>query len=203
MDEEGRMPHQQPEARERIAEGIPDDTRRSGFLWVFDRAFQIGLNNRWQTAEELASAWERIMFKQEEKDRTTLSALRAELEGRPGFDRQVLTKRLYSEFMKETRITLRKICQELGGQTAVEKQGRAKLNEVEGEFGSHFGITIPGDEVYLRLHGRVLGTELVMQIEDDGTVLARLALDGVDWKPYRLQLRQVITSRRAHKLRGT
>ncbi|MCC6603216.1 MAG: serine/threonine protein kinase [Anaerolineae bacterium] len=202
-DEEGRMPHQQSTVREKLAEAIPNNIIRGKLLRLFDRAFQNDLTERWQTAKELASAFERMMFEPEVRGQTSLSAIRTELEGRPGFNQQMLMKRLYLEFMNETRQVLNEIRQELGEHIASVKQGGAHENVEESEFGSRFGITIPGDEVYLKLHGKVVGNELIMRIEEDDTLLARLDLNAPNWEPYQIGLEEEIGSRLSRKLQET
>jgi serine/threonine-protein kinase len=55
LDESRRLPHQRPPTADLLAEKL-DPTRLRRLLAVFDRAFDIDLTRRWQSAAELKSA---------------------------------------------------------------------------------------------------------------------------------------------------
>lgn len=167
---------------------------------VFDKAFHPVIDKRWQTGQDLQGELDKIMTESSTQDDESFDAIREELERHPGFELQKQTKHLYRQFMEQTRIALQEIRSVLGKEIAQEKQGGARQDEVNGTFGSHFGIVIPGHEVYLRLEGLIIGDELVMKIEDDNTTVARLSAQDPEWNDYREQLTREIRIRLARKV---
>jgi hypothetical protein len=59
LDENRRMPHQRPDASEFLATKFAPGRRRR-LLDIFDRAFDIDVGRRWQSAAELKSAMGRL-----------------------------------------------------------------------------------------------------------------------------------------------
>ncbi|MCK4827975.1 serine/threonine protein kinase, partial [bacterium] len=202
LDDSGNLPHQNETTRNKLADAVDNDTHRERLLRIFDRAFQTKLDNRWQTAKELISAFENTMTENTNTDGDDFKAIRTKLESNPRRSSQILTQNLYNQFMEQTRNVLRAICQELGNNLVSQKQGGARQDLAKGEFGSSFGITVPDNEVYLRLNGKLLGDELVMRIEDDDITLARLIAENPDWAPYREQLKREIGSRLSQQMQS-
>ncbi len=189
LDSAGKYPHQIDSVRKRIEGLIENREPRNRLLRIFDRAFQIRIDERWQTARELKEALKNVTKTVDlELESKSLDEVRSFLESDPTRNNQLLTQSLHREFMAETRTVIRSICQELGSLTS-EKQGGAKVDLKLGQFGSHFGVVLPHGEVYLRLNGKLIGNELVMVIEDDGTIVSRFDGGNPDWGAYKTNLR--------------
>jgi serine/threonine-protein kinase len=187
IDGSGQYPHQINDVRH-IIDSLPNNKiSKDRLLRVFDKAFQVKLDDRWQTAEELLKALENVILTDmPETNIYGLDEVRRSLESDPSRDNQILilTRSLYSEFMAQTQNVISAICAELGHHLASQKQGDARQDLDIGEFGSHFGVVLPKTEVYLRLNGKLIGEELIMTVQDDETVISRFDARSPNWGMY-------------------
>lgn len=201
MNDLGKLPHQNDEMRKKLFSLVRNEIHRERLLRIFDKGFQVKLEERWQTAEELSKALENVvMVNAPEPDIYGLDAVRKNMESDPARINQILTKTLYDQFMKETRDVIQSICAEIGSPLASQKQGGARQDLASGEFGSHFGVVLPNNEVYLRLNGKLVGDELVMIIQDDNTVLSRFIARAPDWQQYKENLKREIGGRLSQQM---
>jgi len=196
MDDSAQHPHQNKDVRD-IIDSLPDNQiSKNRLLRVFDKAFQVKLDDRWQTAEELNTALENVILTDEpETNIYSLDEVRKSLESDPSRDTQIITQALYNEFMTQTRNVIEAICSEIGSSLATQKQGGARQELDAGEFGSGFGVILPKTEVYFRINGKLISDELVMTILDDDTVISRFDAQSPNWSLYRQNLKNEFSRR--------
>ena len=196
IDGSGHYPHQNDVVRKKIDNLSTNDMSISRLLRVLDKAFQIKLDDRWQTAEELLKVLENvIMTDKTETDIYSLDEVRKSLESDPSRNNQLLTQSLYNQFMAQTRNVMGAICSEVGGSLASQKQGGARHDVNTGEFESSYGIVLPKTEVYLRLNGKLVGDELIMIIKEDETVISRFNANSPNWSLYSKNLKNEFSKR--------
>lgn len=196
VDDSGHHPHQNTEVRNIINSLTDNQISISRLLRVFDKAFQVKLSERWQTADELNAALENVILTDApETNVYSLDEVRLSLESDPDRDNQLLTQSLYNDFMSQTRNVIDAICVDLGNSLASQKQGGARQELNAGEFGSHFGVVLPKAEVYLRLNGKIVGDELIMLIQDDETIISRFVAKSPNWSMYYENLKNEFVKR--------
>ena len=90
VDESGNHPHQQTEVRRYLEKSIGSNTVRNRLLRLFDKAFQIPLDSRWQTASELSIVLEEIMTQDgDDPDKPGLELVKEALENDPSKNRKL------------------------------------------------------------------------------------------------------------------
>lgn len=203
IDGSGKYPHQNDRARQKIDSLVKNNISRYRLLRIFDKAFQVKLDDRWQTAEELSEALENVtMTDTPETEVYNLEEVRKSLESDPAQGNQILTRSLYSQFMSETRNVINSICKEVGSPLASLTQGGANQDLNAGIFCSNFGVVLPKAKVELRLNGKLIGGELVMTIQDDETVISRFNAKTPDWGLYNENLKAELTKRLIQKIQS-
>lgn len=191
VDENGLYPHQIESARLILDNSITQQSVKNKLLRLFDKAFQVRIDDRWQTVNTLIEALEKIgMTETDEEDIYSLASVRQSIESDPALSRQTLTKVIFDQYMTVTGKVVNLIVTELGSPLATTQQGGARCNLNEQKFGSHFGVNLPKFQVNLRINGALVGDEIVMSIEDDEDDFFRSNLDNIDWNEYIDSLRK-------------
>lgn len=194
VDENGLHPHQIESTRLILENSISKQSVKNKLLRLFDKGFQLRIDDRWQTVATLAEALEKIdMTATDEGDIYSLSSVRQSIESDPELSRQTLTKLIYEQFMGATGKVVNLIVMELGSSLATTQQGGARCDLSGHKFGSHFGVNLPKFHVNLRINGVLVGDEIVMSIEDDQDVFFRSNLDKIDWNEYMDSLKKKFT----------
>lgn len=91
---------------------------------------------------------------------------------------------------------------DIGGNLGTQSQGGSSCQESEGTFGSRFGLGLPTTNVFLRIEGRIVGSELVFTITNpEAKELLRTTTSKPDWQSYRRELEAEFLSRLSSTLR--
>ena len=203
IDGSGKYPHQVTEVRQSLDDSIENNIVKQKLLRIFDKAFHVKLDDRWQTAEELMEALEKVtMSEVNENEIVSLELVRQSLASDPDQKKHTITNSFYNQFMKHTRNLINSIIAEMRITTASLKQGGARRDLRNGTFGSNFGITLPKYEIYLRLNGTVVGDEVTILIQDDETILCRFNTQAPNWNQYRESLKAELVKRLNQNING-
>lgn len=91
----GKYPHQIDKVRETIDGSIEENVVKQKLLRLFDKAFQLKLDDSWQTAEDLMDALEKVtMVQADVNERISLDSIRQSLESDPEQEKHSITKSL-------------------------------------------------------------------------------------------------------------
>lgn len=184
LDSDGRMPHQRPAATEafsRFPRAIHTQLNR-----LFDTAFTVALDQRFQSAQALRAALrslgEPMPGPQTEDTEQIISSLRDKLTG-PRFAEQQQIRMLFQTIDRKLTQSRDLVSQGLGGATMTVQSGHS-LDIATLTYGNSLGLQLANKSTYAfmpRFTAKINGSEVVVTAIADGTEteLFRAASAGV------------------------
>jgi eukaryotic-like serine/threonine-protein kinase len=187
IDESRRLPHQRSPTAGLLAEKV-EPARLRRLLAIFDRAFDVDLNRRWQSAAELKSAIERLNDT-EQTPEDELAYLRQEME-RYRSSSPARNSEENSRALKIAVDALNRAVGELGPRLGVIfliSQTGYNLDPFGGWATNSFAAHRVGDTAknWVKFTIALIGTEIVVDAESAGRIehIFRTTADGSTFGP--------------------
>lgn len=191
FDHEGRKPHQRPKSKKALSE-IPSNLLTQ-INAIFDRAFEIQIDRRWQSILSLKEALiqlTRLATSQNESDFANyLAQIQNKLSNSSDYALRQSFQRLANQVVQEIHNVGRSVARELGPEFGLIQIGggwtkgqNVKVNWAKLMFSEKYGITNKffHEDFFPEFQGYATGNELVLLSELNGEPieLLRIPLNG-------------------------
>lgn len=194
QDHKEQKPHQRPEAKDSLSYISPNVLARLN--GIFDRAFELSIDRRWQSTPEFRDVLIRLQKPIEETFTTEshVARIKQQLLNSLEYTRRQPFQTLAEKIINEIRSVGHKIAQELG-EGFLTMQTRTGINFSEMTFGEQYGIcnsVLQEREFYPQFRGYATGNEIVLISENDSQQieLLRVPLNSEpDFTEFRERLR--------------
>lgn len=172
QDHQEQKPHQRPEAKDSLSYISPDVLARLN--GIFDRAFELSIDRRWQSIPELQDVLMRLQKPMIDEEisttETQVARIKQQLLNSPDYTRRQPFQALAQKILNEIQYVCNKTVQELGEDFSTIQTGR-NINISEMTFGDKYGIynsVLQEKKFWPQFRGYATGNELVLLSENDG-----------------------------------
>jgi serine/threonine-protein kinase len=172
QDHKEQKPHQRPEAKDSLSYISPSALARLN--GIFDRAFELSIDRRWQSTPELRDVLIRLhkpIIDEEISDTESYVArIKQQLLNSPDYTRRQPFQALAEKIINEIHYVGHNTAEELGEGFSTIQTGRG-INLSEMTFGDQYGIynsVLQEKKFWSQFRGYATGNEIVLISENDG-----------------------------------